>query len=474
MKKIYLFAILSFFVLIPCFSACETTDIPVSEMAEAHKAVHIAKALKAGKYAPDLFKKAEDSLYDSHTACRDDKIEDAKKFAAAAKSNAEEASKISWPFLAADTLKEAQNMYAEAENLDAAKAAPDKMASAAEKIKKAESLNAESSYNLSYVESLSAMLDIEKAQSAALSRSEAVSSQIAALRKEAAAIKRDADAAPLLSDLASAEDLLNSAENNLNSKNIQTASDQTSEADEKIIALKTALQKIKKDLLASKQNAEPDATESVEDDKTAYKRTDKTERTGEKPRIYTVKYFTTEKDCLWRIAQKVYQDPSLWPRIYIANRDKIKDPDLIFPGQRLIIPEISDAVRQAKVKRTARIAQRNTKPKSDAITRTKGASKSTAGKTISGNTNRNKTENAGKSGNLTDRGKPTDKGTAGGGTSGDSGIASGSGSGNGGSASGGSGASSGGAYGSGTASGSGSGSMGRETFLPEGIFRENQ
>lgn len=45
-------------------------------------------------------------------------------------------------------------------------------------------------------------------------------------------------------------------------------------------------------------------------------------------------------ECLWYIAgyEHVYGDPTKWPLIYRANRDKIKDPDLIYPGQVLKIP----------------------------------------------------------------------------------------------------------------------------------------
>ena len=43
---------------------------------------------------------------------------------------------------------------------------------------------------------------------------------------------------------------------------------------------------------------------------------------------------------LWRIASypEVYGDGTLWPKIYRANKDKIKDPDVIFPNQKLAIP----------------------------------------------------------------------------------------------------------------------------------------
>lgn len=44
-------------------------------------------------------------------------------------------------------------------------------------------------------------------------------------------------------------------------------------------------------------------------------------------------------DTLSGIAERVYGDASLWPRIFEANRHQIHDPDLIFPDQVLRIPE---------------------------------------------------------------------------------------------------------------------------------------
>lgn len=49
---------------------------------------------------------------------------------------------------------------------------------------------------------------------------------------------------------------------------------------------------------------------------------------------YTVK----SDDSLSKIAKHFYGDGNKWHRIYEANRDKIKNPDLIHPGQELIIP----------------------------------------------------------------------------------------------------------------------------------------
>lgn len=52
-------------------------------------------------------------------------------------------------------------------------------------------------------------------------------------------------------------------------------------------------------------------------------------------KTYTVK----SGDSLSKIAKAHYGDASEWKRIYDANRDKIKDPDLIHPGQEFTIPD---------------------------------------------------------------------------------------------------------------------------------------
>lgn len=49
---------------------------------------------------------------------------------------------------------------------------------------------------------------------------------------------------------------------------------------------------------------------------------------------YTVK----SGDSLSAIAKREYGDAGEWRRIFEANRDQIKDPDLIHPGQELKIP----------------------------------------------------------------------------------------------------------------------------------------
>jgi len=53
------------------------------------------------------------------------------------------------------------------------------------------------------------------------------------------------------------------------------------------------------------------------------------------PRTYEVK----KGDSLSKIAKHVYGDAGKWRQIFAANSDKLKDPDKIFPGQVLTIPE---------------------------------------------------------------------------------------------------------------------------------------
>lgn len=53
-------------------------------------------------------------------------------------------------------------------------------------------------------------------------------------------------------------------------------------------------------------------------------------------RTYTV----VAGDSLSKIAQREYGSAGKWPAIFEANRDKIKDANLIHPGQVLTLPEV--------------------------------------------------------------------------------------------------------------------------------------
>lgn len=51
-------------------------------------------------------------------------------------------------------------------------------------------------------------------------------------------------------------------------------------------------------------------------------------------------FYTIEKgDSLWKIAEKAYGNGAKYTAIFEANREVIKDADLIFPGQKIRIPK---------------------------------------------------------------------------------------------------------------------------------------
>lgn len=53
----------------------------------------------------------------------------------------------------------------------------------------------------------------------------------------------------------------------------------------------------------------------------------------------TVEYYVIQSgDTLSKIAKKYYQDAMQYPRILEANKEVIKDPELIYPGQKIRIP----------------------------------------------------------------------------------------------------------------------------------------
>lgn len=78
----------------------------------------------------------------------------------------------------------------------------------------------------------------------------------------------------------------------------------------------------------------------------------------DKQNMMSSQYTVMRGDSLWAISGKseVYGNPYQWPLIYKANRDKIKDADLIYPGQEFDIdqsPSMTDvdaAVMHAKTR----------------------------------------------------------------------------------------------------------------------------
>ena len=61
---------------------------------------------------------------------------------------------------------------------------------------------------------------------------------------------------------------------------------------------------------------------------------EKEKEKADAPQIYVVQ----PGDSLSKIAKEIYGQADRWKEIYEANKDQIKDPNLIRPGQELRIP----------------------------------------------------------------------------------------------------------------------------------------
>lgn len=79
-------------------------------------------------------------------------------------------------------------------------------------------------------------------------------------------------------------------------------------------------------------------TVKIEDKKATVEATKRETSNAPKETAYTVK----KGDCLWNIAKKYLGDGALYSKIYDLNKAQISDPNLIHPGQTLILPSLYD------------------------------------------------------------------------------------------------------------------------------------
>lgn len=378
--------------------------VPIKEMATAKMEITRALSVRAEKYAPEEYKAAQDGLFECHRLLGQDKLDRARESASLASKKAGEAFEKSLPLLARDTIEVAEKSLLDAGEANAPVLAKDEYELAQEELKKASERFESKKFHDAHLAALEADRLAKNARNAALGRKgilkEAIdevnatlaeagryevakyapekakaaeeNNRIAAegleslqLKKGFAAVeiaKVNADEAYLESIKGYARDGLIEAEALVEkakkSEGAAGAGEELEAAREALAGAKAAYADAKyRECITSVSEAKrlcalvlgakgADIAVSgaaKKDPRKAARRRDgvfTTEGEAGDSSMYRVRYNPGRRDCLWRIAAKHFKNPRLWKRIYEANRDRIRNPHLIYPGMMLRLPSL--------------------------------------------------------------------------------------------------------------------------------------
>ena len=109
--------------------------------------------------------------------------------------------------------------------------------------------------------------------------------------------------------------------------------DQLADRQDEVMGLENSLNELRKERIAALPEFFDKIIALAKDIKGLYRE--------KKIKGYTVGTWAENRDCLWNISGRaeIYGDPFQWPKIWQANTDLIKNPDVIQPGWVLQIPE---------------------------------------------------------------------------------------------------------------------------------------
>lgn len=238
----------------------------------------------------------------------------------------------------ADSIKEVNIVIAQAESYGAAQYAPEKLALAKEHSQIARSAYEAGELKKGFSAIEVAKLNADDAYFVSLKATAAKKIEEAQAAIDAAKGSEAAKLSP--NDIKAAEESLAQAKSLFNDgkyKESMIASGQAINiaqgvSSKKAVAVAPIVEQQGKEGVAIKEEQKEAIQKKVEEE---------TEYT-----LYKVKYNPAKRDCLWRIAEKFYNDGFKWNVIYDANRDKVKNPDLIKPGWILKIPKAATKLTQ--------------------------------------------------------------------------------------------------------------------------------
>ncbi|HDP80234.1 MAG TPA: DUF4398 domain-containing protein [Spirochaetes bacterium] len=372
------------------------SPVPSKEMSLARLEISRALTVKADKYAPQEMEAAKNALLESHTMVKDDKLDKAKESAELARKKAKEAYDKSLPLLAKDTMDIAEKSINDADEANAAVLAKEDFEGAKDAFKTAGEKFEGKQYYECYTSAVEADKLAKSARNTSMGKKSLLKDAIDEVKitlQDARGYNAAANAPDKLKaaeeNLAVAEEALGKDELKKGFAAVETAKMNADEAylesikkasgeniaeaelliekaarSEGALIAKEELEGAKEALAGAKgYQAESKYRESLTSSGEAKRlaslvlATKKSAGRGEgdgditddktgtaegavEYKTYRVKYNPGNRDCLWKIAGRYYNNPRLWKRIYEANRDKIKNPDLIHPGIQLRIPII--------------------------------------------------------------------------------------------------------------------------------------
>lgn len=394
-SKLCSFGILAFFAMA---LSCQE-PVPVKEMSLAKSDMTRAISVKADKYAPDELKASKDKLYECHQLIKKEEYDKAKSAAVESQKKAIEAYNKAIPLLAKDTIEIAEKSLQEADEAAAPTLAKPEYQTAEKMVKDAQDKFENKKYYEAFQTAVEADKEAKNARTIAMGKKNVLKDSIdevkatlaeakkydaatyvpeklklaeenvklaedaladMKLKKGFAAIeiaKINADEAYLEAQKETAKKKISASEivveNANKSKGAQTAKDELAGANEALKNAKAQFAEGKyKDAIASSDEAQRLASVVINakggeglDASVGKEKADKEK--AEKDAladadkdyiIYKVKYNASRRDCLWRIAAKMYKNPRLWKKIYEANRGAISNPNLIRPGMKLKVP----------------------------------------------------------------------------------------------------------------------------------------
>ena len=369
--------------------SCEE-KVPLKEFSKAKEAIDLAKSVNADQYSEAEFNEANDLLLKAHTALvKDEKSDVAVGHSEKAYQKAMEAYNKSAVLYASDNLKKAEQAISEAEAAYAEKLSPNNLAKAKEQHSSANEKFESKDYAASIALSDEAYEYAVKAKEESLDSKYQLKVKIDEVRSILAKVVRH-DYEPYARERFNiASGKLREAERCYNNEDLRDgfeaieiarinadeayAATMKGVAGKKLIEAEAALNQAKKvsganqddldaadealararsandrgnyeDSIAYSDEAIRLANNAIEEGQikpATVATTKKSQQVDEDENYYYYKVKTWEKynECLSRIALIYYKDAKAWKKIHNANKDKIKNPDLIRPGWILKIPK---------------------------------------------------------------------------------------------------------------------------------------